>query len=77
MEISVLEFNNKEYYLLKKITFNDQTYCYFLNVNDKSDLCIKKVIFKDNEEYFIGLKDEKELNQAIKIFGMDVVNERE
>lgn len=74
MEINVLEFNNKDYYLLKKITYNNQVYCYFMNVNDKYDLCIKKIVVKNGEEYFIGLKDEEELNNALKIFYEGVLN---
>ena len=77
MEIDIIEFINKEYYLIKKVVYNNQTYCYFINVKDKYDLCIKKLINKDNEEYFIGLKDENELKEAIKIFSLDDINGRD
>lgn len=77
MEINIIEFNNKEYYLLKEIVYNNQTYCYFMNVDNKLDLCVKKLINKDNEEYYVGLKDENELKEAIKKFSLDEIDGRD
>lgn len=68
MNINVIELDNKDYYFLKKMNVNNNIYCYFSNVNDKYDLCIRKLVLENGEYVLIGLDDEKELLTALEHF---------
>ena len=68
MKVTVLDINGKEYAFIKKVKFNNCEYCYFTNINDQYDLCIRKLIKGNNDYELIGLDDEKELYMAIEHF---------
>lgn len=68
--VNVVEIDNKEYYLIKQLFEADNCYCYFFNVENKHDMCIRKLIVKDGENYLVGLDDEEEFNFAMNLFIM-------
>ena len=44
MEIEIIEEDGKEYYLVKRININNNTYCYFVNQYDVYDIFVRKLI---------------------------------
>lgn len=67
-EIKVLEINDKKYFLVDTLSDDKNTYSYFSNIEDNSDIKILKEIKEDNEEFFISLDNQKEIDTALKLF---------
>ena len=72
MRTIVLE-DNIEYAIIKEITVDGILYTLLANINDEKDICFRKTIIEDNEEYFIGLDDEKELQKVLTYFSKDIL----
>lgn len=64
-EVEMLEINGKDYFLVDKITNNEQTYYYFANTADTSDIQILK---DEDEENLKALDTESEFNKALEIY---------
>lgn len=60
--------DNKEYLLVDEDTLDNTKYSFFANVDDETDICFKKTIIENNEEYFIGLDSEKEFDKVLLHF---------
>jgi len=57
-----------EYVIVKQLTIDDIEYTLFANVNDPEDICFRKTVEKDGEEYFTGLDNEKEVDLILSKF---------
>ena len=75
MNIEVLDVDGKEYYIVKKINNNGNLYYILVNTMDKNDLIIRKYLKEDNEEYIVGLDDEKEYYDVMKKYNDGEKNE--
>lgn len=72
MRTIVLE-DNIEYAIIKEMEIDNILYTLFANINDEKDICFRKTITEDNEEYFVGLDDEKELQKVLTYFSKDIL----
>lgn len=63
-EVEVYNINDKEYYLLNKITRDGDTYLYFSNISEGNDYIIRK-LDRNNPDVMIPLDDEEEVQKAI------------
>jgi len=68
MESIVLD-DNIEYLIFEEKIIDNIKYTLFANIDDATDICFRKTIIKDNEEYYVGLDNEEEFNKVIKVFG--------
>ena len=75
MNIEVLDVDGKEYYIVDKINNNGNLYYILVNTMDKNDLIIRKYLKEDNEEYIVGLDDEKEYYDVMKKYNNGEKNE--
>lgn len=75
MNIEVLDVDGKEYYIVKKINNNGNLYYILVNTMDKNDLIIRKYLKENNEEYIVGLDDEKEYYDVMKKYNDGEKNE--
>ncbi len=75
MNIEVLDVDGKEYYIVKKINNNGNLYYILVNTMDRNDLIIRKYLKEDNEEYIVGLDDEKEYYDVMKKYNDGEKNE--
>ena len=57
-----------EYTVIDEITIEDKKYIYLSSINNDNDFCIRKVVVIENEEYIIGLEDDKEFDLALTTF---------
>lgn len=59
--------NGIEYIIVDEIIDKDK---YLILVNEMNDLdvCIRKVIVENNEEYIIGLDSDEELNKILNLY---------
>lgn len=71
IESIVLE-DGIEYLIFKEKNIDNIKYTLFVNINDKTDICFRKTIIKDNEEYYIGLDDEKEFEKVLLSFNKEL-----
>ncbi len=67
METIVLD-DGIEYLILNTEIIDGIKYTLFSNVNDDSDLCFRKTITENSEDFFVGLDDEKELEKVLLKF---------
>lgn len=57
-----------EYLILKDKIIDDIKYTLFSNIDDETDICFRKTIISDNEEYYVGLDNEEELKKVLLAF---------
>ena len=57
-----------KYLPIKKTIINSVEYLFLVNIKDSSDKCIRKVVFKDGEEYLSMLETEQEFETVMKEF---------
>ncbi len=57
-----------EYIVIDKIKTNKGYYVYLSNAIDSNDFFVRKEIEKNNETFLVGLKNEEEVNDALKLF---------
>ena len=62
MDIEILTVENKEYYIIEKISNDNNKYYILINVNDNTDLIIRKLLKENNEEYLTKLGSIDEYN---------------
>ena len=57
-----------EYVIYDTEIINDIEYTLFVNINDDTDICFRKVKIINEEKYFVGLDDEKEFEKVLLKF---------
>ena len=62
-----------EYAIVKELEINGTLYTLFANVNDSSDICYRKTVVQDSEEYYVGLDDDKEFELVNMNFAKDIL----
>ena len=60
--------DNIEYVVVDAAIIDGNKYIFFANIDDEKDICFKKLISENGEDYFTGLDDENELNKVILYF---------
>lgn len=66
-ELTVVELEGKEYSVIDEIQVDNTIYVYFINPQNLTDFCIRKIV-DVNKEFLIGLDDSVEFNKALKLF---------
>ena len=64
VDVDTIEIDNKTWIIVKE----KNNYLYLSNINNPEDVCIKKSIMKDNQEYIAPLKNEEEFKKALDLF---------
>ena len=74
MDTIVLD-NGIEYAIVKNEVINNILYTMFANVNDNTDICFRKTITKNGEDYYIGLDDDNEYDLVVAYFAKKLLKE--
>jgi hypothetical protein len=74
MDTIVLD-NGIEYAIVKNEVINNILYTMFANVNDNTDICFRKTITKNGEDYYIGLDDDNEYDLVVAYFAKNLLKE--
>lgn len=74
MDTIVLD-NGIEYAIVKNGVINNILYTMFANVNDNTDICFRKTITKNGEDYYIGLDDDNEYDLVVAYFAKNLLKE--
>ena len=74
METIVLD-DNKEYMIVEQLEDNTTKYVLFSNVNNSEEFCVRKIINKDGENYFVRLDNEKEAELITNKFAKLILND--
>lgn len=74
MDTIVLD-NGIEYTIVKNEMINDTLYTMFANVNDNTDICFRKTIIENGEDYYIGLDDDNEYDLVVAYFAKNLLKE--
>lgn len=70
VEIITLD-DNKEYNVVDRKDINGFTYLLLANVDDETDICVRKEIKKEDKEYIAMLSSEEELEIVLKEFAKE------
>ena len=54
-----------EYLILNDKVIDGIKYTLFANIKDAEDICFRKTIIQDGEEYYVGLDDMKEFEKVL------------
>ena len=73
MKTIVLE-DNQTYVIVKEMTIDGTLYTLFANINNEEDICFRKTLVENGEEYFVGLDDEKEVEKVLNYFSKDILD---
>ena len=73
MKTIVLE-DNIEYVIIKEMSIDGILYTLFANINDETDICFRKTITENGEEFFVGLDDKKEVEKVLNYFSKDILD---
>jgi hypothetical protein len=69
VELETIELENeKTYAIIDKINYNNCEYYYLSNIEDNKDFCIRKKEIENDEEFLIGLENDKEFDDVLAIF---------
>lgn len=63
-----------EYLIYDSENINDVKYTLFVNIDDDSDICFRKTVIKNNEEFYIGLDDDNEFEKVLLRFTKKFLN---
>ena len=74
MDTIVLD-NGIEYTIVKNEMINATLYTMFANVNDNTDICFRKTITENGEDYYIGLDDDNEYDLVVAYFAKNLLKE--
>ena len=73
MKTIVLE-DNIEYAIIKEMTIDNTLYTLFANIDDEEDICFRKTVKKNDEDFYVGLENEEELEKVLMYFSTDILN---
>lgn len=75
MSIETVLIEGEEYYILGKVTLNNNIYYCLISVVDDNNFIIRKEEIENEKKILVGLKDEEEFNLVIEKFRENVINE--
>lgn len=58
-----------EYTEIDRVKKDGNTYVFLSNLDNPNNFCIRKVIKEDEEDYIVGLEDDTEFDEVLKLFG--------
>lgn len=73
MKSIVLE-DGIEYLIYDDENIDNNKYTLFVNIIDDSDICFRKTIIKNNEEFYVGLDDDSEFEKVLLHFTKKFLN---
>lgn len=65
---SIILDDGIEYIIYDTQTIDNTEYTLFANINDNKDICFRKTIKQNGEDYYIGLDNEKEYEKVLLYF---------
>lgn len=57
-----------EYLIYDTEIIDNIEYTLFSNINEPDDICFRKTITENNEQFYTGLDDEKEFEKILLVF---------
>lgn len=77
MEVNVITLENEnEYIIIDTIEFNNNKYLFLSNKEDETDMCVRKVLIKEEKEYLVKLDSENELEEILNKFSQKYKGEK-
>ncbi len=67
--------DNKEYAIIKELKINDVIYTLFSEVEDPTNICYRKIVTENNEDFYERLNDENEFDLVSMEFAKKLLEE--
>ncbi len=61
-------FDDKDYIVVQEKIIDGITYTLFVNADNQNDLCFRKTIIENGEEYYTNLENEDEVKKVLLEF---------
>lgn len=74
METIVLD-DNKEYMIIEQLEDSNNKYTLFSNIDNSENFCIRKIVNKDDKNYFVRLDNKKEAELITNKFAKLILND--
>ncbi len=68
IEVNVINIASINYYIVETIEIDMGKYFVLVNESNNEDVCIRKVIVENNQEYLVKLDNEEELVSVLQKF---------
>lgn len=69
IEVDVITLEDgEEYIVFETLESENNKYLFLANEKDQDDVCIRKVILKENKEYLIKLDNDDEFDEVMALF---------
>ena len=72
-EVIMLE-DNLEYAEIETLNYNNNTYYLLVQTDNPENICIRKLLIENNEEYIVGLDSKEEFDNVINLFSKKLPN---
>ena len=71
LEVNVIELEDGiKYVIVDAIQDKENKYLFLANKNDETDVCIRKIIIKENKEYLVKLDSDDEFEEVLTLFNI-------
>ncbi|MGN1337675.1 MAG: hypothetical protein ACI4WW_04290 [Candidatus Coprovivens sp.] len=70
--IDYLVIDNKRYAILNEIEDKGNKYVLFANLDDVNDICVRKVVVDEEDDYIVGLDNQEEFDRVMLLFSKEL-----
>jgi len=71
LEVNIIKLEDGiDYVIVDAIQTESNKYLFLANKTDETDVCIRKIIQKDNKEYLIKLDNDDEFEEVLTLFNI-------
>lgn len=71
VEVNVIKLEDGiDYVIIDAIQNENNKYLFLANKNDELDVCIRKIILKDDKEYLVKLDSDEEFEDIMTLFNL-------
>ena len=68
LQVTTIEIDGQEYFLVDYVTEDNNTYNFFANINNPEDIQILKEQIKDNEKFYVSIDNNIEFDKAFSLY---------
>ena len=77
LELTTIEMNGNEYFLVDSVTFKNNTYHFFCNSNNNEEIQVMKDEIEGEETFYVSVDNEVEYDKAFSLYYEKIKNENQ
>lgn len=68
VQVTTIEMNGQEYFLVDSVSFEQDTYHFFCNLNNNEEIQVMKDEIDNGEKFYVSVDDEIEYDKAFNLY---------